>query len=143
MNVDDCVVANRCWSPLLANFPPDNKYPFRKEQKEKNDGTKNLLTVTTSSGAPFTIWNSLRMKPDGLPPSVLLGGGLGAVDRLAVARRLMVLLFGLRLFCSVGMCERMENDTAEKRGKLSIRELAGSNRHVRLTMIILAKIKSR
>jgi len=49
------------------------------------------LTDTMSSGAPFTIWNSLRMKPDGLLPSAPFGG-LGEADRLAVARRLMVLL---------------------------------------------------
>ena len=60
------------------------------------------------------------MKPDGLLPSVLLGFGLGAADRLAVARRLMVLSRGfvcsaIRLECD----EMLENDTAEKRGKSS------------------------
>ena len=55
------------------------------------------LTDTTSSGAPFTIWNSLRMNPDGLllPSFPLGGGGLGAAERLAVARRLMLVLFVL------------------------------------------------
>ena len=55
------------------------------------------LTDTTSSGAPFTIWNSLRMNPDGLlrPSLPLGGGGLGAAERLAVARRLMLVLFVL------------------------------------------------
>jgi hypothetical protein len=34
------------------------------------------LTEITSSGAPFTIWKSLRMKPDGafVPPSWLADG---------------------------------------------------------------------
>ena len=61
------------------------------------------LTDTTSSGAPFTIWNSLRINPDGLllPSFPLGGGGLGAAERLAVARRLMLVLFVSNLFCSL------------------------------------------
>eukprot|EP00539_Tryblionella_compressa_P014638 CAMPEP_0178818782 /NCGR_PEP_ID=MMETSP0746-20121128/2615_1 /TAXON_ID=913974 /ORGANISM="Nitzschia punctata, Strain CCMP561" /LENGTH=44 /DNA_ID= /DNA_START= /DNA_END= /DNA_ORIENTATION= len=34
----------------------------------------------TSSGAPFTIWNNLRMKPDGtFPPASALGEGVASL----------------------------------------------------------------
>ena len=70
------------------------------------------LTDTTSSGAPFTIWNSLRMNPDGLllPSFPLGGGGLGAAERLAVARLLMLVLFVSDLTCSVRLECGGEND---------------------------------
>lgn len=104
---DDCYAAAFCvfHSFALAPYPkiarPRAQCPFRKEEQKKK--SQMGLTDTTSSGAPFTIWNSLRINPDGLllPSFPLGGGGLGAAERLAVARRLMLVLFVSNLFCSL------------------------------------------
>ena len=54
------------------------------------------LTDITSSGAPFTIWKSFNMKPEGTePPPSLLGTGEPSrlLSTFIVARTMVALLF--------------------------------------------------